>query len=311
MISFNQTKNNPTKGMQRRLGLVGLTAGAALAVTTLSAIANPQSLEKSPSMSGSSQSQQPTTETPVTPTAQAPGPSTPVPTTPSPTIPRLPTTPTVPNTPGMTVPTNPAPTAPMQASPTSPTSPVTRPTTPGTTPSVTPGTAPGTAPGASAAPTTPAKPAAQTPASPTAPRTSAAPGTIADVAAANSTFKTLVSALNEAELTEVLKGQGPFTVFAPTDAAFNALPAGTVDELMKPENRTTLVQLLKYHVGSGAYPSSRLTAGQLPSTEGSPITVTVADGKMKVNDANVMQPDIMATNGVIHAIDQVILPPSR
>lgn len=165
-------------------------------------------------------------------------------------------------------------------------------------------------PGASATPTVPAKPTVQTP-TPTTPRTSTATGTIADVAAASSTFKTLVSALNEAELTDVLKGQGPFTVFAPTDAAFNALPAGTLDELMKPENRATLVQLLKYHVVSGAYPSSRLTAGSLPSVQGAPITVSITDGKVMVNNANVIQPDITATNGVIHAIDRVILPPSR
>jgi len=309
MISFNQTKSNQTKWMQRRLGLVGLTAGAALAATTLSAIANPQSLEKSPSMSGNSQLQQPAVEVPVAPTTQISGtpapaspisaPSTPtVPTTPSITAPSITapsmTAPSI-TAPSMTAPSNPTSTTPMQM-PTSPTSPV-KPTLPGT----------------SATPTTPANhPAAQTPTSPTTtPRTATANGTIADVAAANSTFKTLVSALNEAELTEVLKGQGPFTVFAPTDAAFNALPAGTVDELMKPENRATLVQLLKYHVVSGDYPSSRLAAGQLPSTEGSPITVTVANGKMKVNNANVLQPDITATNGVIHAIDQVMLPPSR
>jgi uncharacterized surface protein with fasciclin (FAS1) repeats len=158
---------------------------------------------------------------------------------------------------------------------------------------------------------TPAKPEAQTPASPTAPQTAATTGTIADVAAASDTFTTLVAALNEAELTEVLQGQGPFTVFAPTDAAFEALPAGTVDELMKPENRALLVQLLKYHVVAGAYPSGDLEAGDLTSAEGSPITVSGTGDEMKVNEANVIQPDITATNGVIHAIDSVMLPPDR
>lgn len=142
------------------------------------------------------------------------------------------------------------------------------------------------------------------------PQTAAATGTITEVAAASDTFTTLVAALTEAELTEVLQGQGPFTVFAPTNAAFEALPAGTVEELMKPENRETLVKLLKYHVVSGAYPSSQLEAGDLTSVEGSTITVTTADGSVKVNDVTVLQPDIMATNGVIHAIDQVMLPPS-
>jgi uncharacterized surface protein with fasciclin (FAS1) repeats len=129
------------------------------------------------------------------------------------------------------------------------------------------------------------------------------------VASASNTFKTLVAALNEAELAEVLKGQGPFTVFAPTDAAFAALPPGTVDQLLKPENRATLVKILKYHVVAGDYPSNRLTSGQVPTAEGSPVTVSVKDGKVKVNDANVIQPDIVASNGVIHAIDRVILPP--
>ncbi len=142
------------------------------------------------------------------------------------------------------------------------------------------------------------------------PQTAAATGTITEVAAASDTFTTLVAALTEAELTEVLQGQGPFTVFAPTNAAFEALPAGTVEELMKPENRETLVKLLKYHVVAGAYPSSQLEAGDLTSVEGSTITVTTADGSVKVNDVTVLQPDIMATNGVIHAIDQVMLPPS-
>jgi uncharacterized surface protein with fasciclin (FAS1) repeats len=144
---------------------------------------------------------------------------------------------------------------------------------------------------------------------PTAPNVAAASGTIFDVASSSDTFKTLVSALTEAELAEVLKGAGPFTVFAPTDAAFAELPAGTVEELLKPENRETLVKILKYHVVSGAYPASSLTAGQVTTIEGQPVTVAISEGKVKVNDSTVIQSDITATNGVIHAIDQVMLPP--
>lgn len=144
---------------------------------------------------------------------------------------------------------------------------------------------------------------------PTAPNVAAASGTIFDVASSSNTFTTLVSALTEAELAEVLKGAGPFTVFAPTDAAFAELPAGTVEELLKPENRETLVKILKYHVVSGAYPSSSLAAGQVTTIEGQPVTVAISEGKVTVNDSTVIQSDITATNGVIHAIDRVMLPP--
>jgi uncharacterized surface protein with fasciclin (FAS1) repeats len=168
---------------------------------------------------------------------------------------------------------------------------------------MTPETAP-MAPEAEAAPTAPN---AQTPA-PSTP-IAATTGTIVDIASASDSFETLVAALTEAELAEVLQGEGPFTVFAPTDEAFAALPAGTVEELLKPENRAMLVQVLKYHVVSGAYPASSLSSGEVPTVEGSTVTVTVSDGQVTVNDATVIQPDITATNGVIHAIDRVILPP--
>ncbi len=144
-----------------------------------------------------------------------------------------------------------------------------------------------------------------------APSVATTSGTIADIASASSSFQTLFKALNETELTQVLQGQGPFTVFAPTDEAFAALPAGTVDELLKPENRAALIQLLKYHVVAGAYPSSSLAAGQIPTEAGGSVTVSVNNGQVMVNDAHVIQPDITATNGVIHAIDRVMLPPTR
>lgn len=164
-----------------------------------------------------------------------------------------------------------------------------------------------TTPEASTTPEAPMAPEAQTPA-PSTP-IAATSGNIVDIASASDSFQTLVAALTEAELAEVLQGEGPFTVFAPTDEAFAALPAGTVEELLKPENREMLVQILSYHVVSGAYPSSSLSSGEVPTVEGSPVTVSVSEGKVMVNEANVIQPDITATNGVIHAIDQVILPP--
>ena len=151
-------------------------------------------------------------------------------------------------------------------------------------------------------------PAETTEAPTEAPGVAVGSGTIVDVAAASDTFQTLVSALTEAELAEVLQGEGPFTVFAPTDEAFAALPAGTVEELLKPENRETLVKILSYHVVPGSITSDQLTSGEVATVEGSPVTVTVDGTTVMVDDASVIQPDIPASNGVIHAIDRVILP---
>jgi len=142
-----------------------------------------------------------------------------------------------------------------------------------------------------------------------APGVAVGSGTIVDVAAASDTFQTLVAALNEAELAEVLQGEGPFTVFAPTDEAFAALPEGTVEELLLPENRETLVKILSYHVVSGSLTSDQLTSGEVATVEGSPVNVVVEGTAVTVDDATVIQPDIPASNGVIHAIDRVILPP--
>jgi uncharacterized surface protein with fasciclin (FAS1) repeats len=156
-------------------------------------------------------------------------------------------------------------------------------------------------------------PTVEAPAMPVAPApataTAAAQGTIVDVAAASDTFKTLVAALTEAELTEVLKGEGPFTVFAPTDAAFAALPEGTIETLLLPENRDTLVKILTYHVVPGSITSDQIAAGDVTTVEGSAATVAVTDNKVTVEGASVVQADILASNGVIHAIDQVIMPP--
>jgi uncharacterized surface protein with fasciclin (FAS1) repeats len=169
--------------------------------------------------------------------------------------------------------------------------------------------APETEPTAETEPTEEAPTEAEIPAPEEAPGIAATTGTIVDVAAASETFQTLVAALTEAELAEVLEGEGPFTVFAPTDEAFAALPEGMLDELLKPENREMLVQILTYHVVPGAVTSDQLTSGEVATVEGSSVNVAVSEDAVTVNDANVIQADIPATNGVIHAIDSVILPP--
>lgn len=135
---------------------------------------------------------------------------------------------------------------------------------------------------------------------------------IVALASASDSFKTLTTALQAAELTTTLSGEGPFTVFAPTDAAFAALPPGTLQELLKPENKATLVKVLTYHVVPGKVLSSQLRPGQVKTVEGSPVNVRInaAQRRVTVNNANVTQADIQASNGVIHAIDKVILPPN-
>jgi uncharacterized surface protein with fasciclin (FAS1) repeats len=132
---------------------------------------------------------------------------------------------------------------------------------------------------------------------------------IVDTAVANGSFNTLAAALTAAGLVETLKGEGPFTVFAPTDAAFAALPAGTVEDLLKPENKDKLVSILTYHVVPGAVMSTDLTEGMMAATvNGAEVTITL-EGGPKVNGAVISMPDVAASNGVIHVIDSVILPP--
>jgi hypothetical protein len=135
-------------------------------------------------------------------------------------------------------------------------------------------------------------------------------GTIVDVAAKNGSFNTLVAAVKAAGLVETLSGKGPFTVLAPTDAAFAKLPAGTLEMLLKPENKKQLVDILTYHVvpGVAAYSDQVVKMSQLPTVLGTPITVTVTDGKVRLNDSNVVATDVEASNGVIHVVDTVILP---
>lgn len=131
---------------------------------------------------------------------------------------------------------------------------------------------------------------------------------IVDTAVGAGSFTTLVAAVQAAGLVDTLKGEGPFTVFAPTDDAFAALPAGTVDDLLKPENKETLIKVLTYHVVPGKVMSTDLSNGMKAATvEGSEVTIAT-EGGVKVNDANVTTADIEATNGVIHVIDAVLLP---
>ncbi|WP_109313436.1 fasciclin domain-containing protein [Ruegeria sp. AU67] len=133
---------------------------------------------------------------------------------------------------------------------------------------------------------------------------------IVDTAAGAGSFETLVAAVQAAELVDTLKGEGPFTVFAPTDEAFAALPEGTVETLLKPENKDQLVAILTYHVVPGKVMSGDLSDDMTAATvQGGEVTIDLDNGVM-VNDANVVQADIETSNGVIHVIDKVILPAS-
>ncbi|WP_375228099.1 fasciclin domain-containing protein [Roseobacter sp. S98] len=137
---------------------------------------------------------------------------------------------------------------------------------------------------------------------------------IVDIAAADGNFTTLVAAVQAAGLVDTLKGPGPFTVFAPTDAAFAALPAGTVENLLLPENKDTLTSILTYHVVPGSIQAADVlgTRQSVATVNGQNLHVDGTGGKagpaVKVNDANVTAADILATNGVIHVIDKVLLP---
>lgn len=134
--------------------------------------------------------------------------------------------------------------------------------------------------------------------------------TIVDVAAEAGSFTTLIKALEAADLVKTLSDKGPFTVFAPTDEAFAALPKGTLDDLLKPENKEKLKRVLSYHVVSGELLSQDLKAGKLTTLAEAPVEIVVKDG-IQVNDAKVVTPDLKASNGVIHIIDKVILPPEK
>ncbi len=132
---------------------------------------------------------------------------------------------------------------------------------------------------------------------------------IVDTAVEAGSFKTLAAALGAAGLVDTLKGDGPFTVFAPTDAAFAKLPAGTVEELLKPENKDKLQAILKFHVVSGQVDlSDALKASKANTVLGQPINISFSDGKVRINEASIQTADAKTSNGVIHIIDSVLLP---
>ena len=144
-----------------------------------------------------------------------------------------------------------------------------------------------------------------TPTTPTAPSAD-----IVGTAQAAGSFKTLLAAATAADLVATLKSPGPLTLFAPTDAAFAKLPAGTIDTLLKPENKATLQAILKYHVVSGRVLAADVVKLTRATTvEGRDVAIAVSGGKVKVNDANVVTTDVLATNGVIHVLDTVLIPP--
>ena len=133
---------------------------------------------------------------------------------------------------------------------------------------------------------------------------------IVDTAAAAGSFTTLAKALTAADLIATLKGPGPFTVFAPTDDAFAKLPAGTLDNLLKPENKAMLRRVLTYHVAPGKVMAADVvTVSSAKMVSGDTLSITLTEGTMMVNQARVVKNDIVASNGVIHVVDAVLLPP--
>jgi len=135
-------------------------------------------------------------------------------------------------------------------------------------------------------------------------------GTIVDVAVGAGTFTTLVAAVTAAGLVETLSGEGPFTVFAPTDEAFAALPDGLVEALLLPENVGALAAILTYHVIGAEVPSADVAPGAVTTVQGEDITISAEGDALKVNEATIVAVDVKADNGVIHVIDGVLVPPS-
>jgi len=131
---------------------------------------------------------------------------------------------------------------------------------------------------------------------------------LVSVASGADNFKTLVAAVKAAGLVETLQGKGPFTIFAPTDAAFAKLPAGTVESLLKPENRDKLVAILTYHVVPGKVMAADVKTMEAKTVQGQSVKLVVSDAGVTVDNAKVVKTDVMAENGVIHVIDTVILP---
>ena len=153
-------------------------------------------------------------------------------------------------------------------------------------------------------------PAPTTQESPSTTESTASSQTIVETAIANGSFNTLVAALKAADLVDTLNAAGPYTVFAPTDEAFAALPAGVLDKLLLPKNKAALTKILTYHVVAGNVPASAVKTGPVPSVEGANLNLTADAGNVTVNGAKVVQADVAASNGVIHVIDAVLLPPN-
>jgi uncharacterized surface protein with fasciclin (FAS1) repeats len=136
----------------------------------------------------------------------------------------------------------------------------------------------------------------------------AVPQTVVAIAASNPDFSTLVAAVKAAGLAETLSGEGPFTVFAPTNVAFAKLPAGTVESLLKPENKAKLAGILTYHVVAAKVMAADVKTGKVKTVQGAELDVVVKDGSVMVDGAKVVKTDIVGSNGVIHVIDSVVLP---
>ncbi len=135
------------------------------------------------------------------------------------------------------------------------------------------------------------------------------PATVVDIAVGSADHSTLVAAVKAAGLVETLSGAGPFTVFAPTNVAFDKLPAGTVDNLLKPESKADLTGILTYHVVAGTLKAADLKDGQkLKTVNGAELTVSIKEGKVMIDGANVTAADLSAGNGVVHVLDAVVLP---
>lgn len=132
--------------------------------------------------------------------------------------------------------------------------------------------------------------------------------TVVEIAAGNDDFSTLVAAVKAAGLAETLSGDGPFTVFAPTNEAFAKLPEGTVETLLKPENKEKLAAVLTYHVVAAKVMAADVKAGKVATVNGAEATITVKDGAVMIDGAKVVTTDIVGKNGVIHVIDTVIMP---
>jgi len=136
----------------------------------------------------------------------------------------------------------------------------------------------------------------------------AATKNIVETAVSAGSFTTLVAAVKAADLVGVLSGPGPFTVFAPTDEAFAALPEGTVESLLKPENKEKLAAILTYHVVAGKVLAADVAPGEVATVNGAKATITADGGTVKIDNAKIVTTDVLASNGVIHVIDAVILP---